>query len=217
MLKFIYIFISIICIAPASANDTLINAKNFIIQQQNILKKSLQISDKQQKFAELNNQVSNAFAIYDIYQFAAGRYAKNFNQNQQNIIIDFFKKNIILTYAIEPALSADNYSINVKNINFDNQSQKIIANVNIINSQTQKILNLDFILVQENQKFLIYDIKYENISMLFALRKMFDNLIQEAYGDVSAFTYSIQNKLQKLDDTLFNNNQQNQPEPIIIQ
>ncbi len=195
--------LSLVCFINFSAysNEVEVKAKDFIYQQQNSITKILLTSNKKEKFESLYNEIDKTFATQRIYKFVMARYAKLFNNEQKNIIIEYFKKMIVVTYGLQSSINVQNLSFKAHNTFSEKQpdgSIKITIEGTVDGTKEINLLKVSFVLIYEKDVYKIYDIKIENIGMLISFRNMFTKMIQEQNGDPETLVNMLQNDIDKI-------------------
>lgn len=195
-------------------------AKAFVMRQQEQITANLDITDDVNRFETLFNKIDEIFATGDIYRFAVARYAKLIDDRQKAKIVEFFKKSLILTYAVQSKINAKNLSLKIDQVTAEDKpnGQKFFTlNANVIDTQKTNLVKCDFVLIYANGKFLVYDIKIENVSMLITFRNMFASMVQSGHNDIELLMKDIELRLEEINRIIYGKDEQEEKEIFILQ
>ncbi len=202
-----FILIISLLLLPLSSHAKTIEDKatEFLLTQQDMIKKDLKITDKAKRFETLYNKIDTTFDVNFVYKFVVGKYDKKFNKEQKTTIIEFFKKLILSTYVIETQIDTDSFSFKANSIIKEGKSsngERFVVDGAITDSKDNALIKIIFNLHYKNNKFLIADVKIEKVSMNFSFRKMFGEIMLKNGDDPEKLINYITIKNKEMDNDI---------------
>ncbi len=216
-------FLAFICLLftafSAFANEIENGAIDFIYAQQKNVTSDLTIANNKERFEALYTEIDKTFATENIYKFVLARNAKLFSEKQKQQIIEYFKKLILVTYAINSKINVGNLSLKINTSSQEKQQDgtyKITIDGNIIDSKKIELINVSFVVLYGNKEYRIFDIKIENLNMLITFRNMFNKMMQESYNDPTFFMKDVQAKLEEINSVIYGIKKPTQEKEVFI-
>ena len=126
----------------------------------------------------LSQVIKLNLAFDDIVNFVLGRYGQDFNASELKKFDNLYEKFLIKNYAEKIILATDG---KLKIVNISKNPGYVNETYNVLLNFTDKDgmpIKLEVILVSKNNKYLIYDIVVENISIIINHRIEFNEIIE---------------------------------------